>query len=339
MSDGIADEGNQHEDYRNGYQQAFGPRVPDVLNPQAPLYREVGETDKHAVESEDEHRAKRYHRDDAQPQAVEAARQIDNAIHRQQVNGVIEGDVQAEAVLVDVPVEESDARQQGGQSYGEVTAQPGALEQARLPEQVTHEEEAQAAHKPVEGDVGGKVILFVGTIQQHTEQRERQHDSLSVTATVAEVGDDVHQQQREEEPGHPVELAGETGVQLSEQRARNGLQKLRRAEFSLLDGVLGYPVGIVDGVIYNIRYKQRAGVFLQRLLCRGGGLLQVAGDEKERREDDRCQILQVESILLLWQMAEHHHRHAEGFCPVYPVHPVLHESCPTYILRNNIHRP
>jgi len=60
-------------------------------------------------------------------------------------------------------------------------------------------------------------------------------------------------------------------------------------------------------------------VLLECCPLRGYGLFQIARHEEEGREDDGGEVLQMERVCLMGQVAEHHHRHAEGFHPVDPV--------------------
>ena len=195
--------------YGEGEEGTGGPVVGDVGEVEDLLEGEVDEADEDAVQAEDEHRADGDNSYEAEPDGVKTSAEVDDGIDGEQVHRVIEQDVQHEAVFVDVPVEEEEAQGEGGASDGDVFSDTCRLQPASLTEQVTHKEEANAAHKTVEGDVRCEVPVFVGTVEHHADDTQQQHDCFSVSLSMADVRHPVHQEQGEQEPSHAVEFAGE----------------------------------------------------------------------------------------------------------------------------------
>ena len=69
----------------------------------------INNADKDAMESEDEHRADRNNRNEADFDAVETSAEMYDAQNRKEIDHVKEGDVQDKSLFVDMPVEEDNA--------------------------------------------------------------------------------------------------------------------------------------------------------------------------------------------------------------------------------------
>ena len=205
----IDDKRQKRELDGKGEEGTGGPVVGDVGEVEGLFEGEVDEADEDTVEAEDEHRADGDECDQAEPDGVQASAEVDDGKDGEEVHHVIEQDVQHEAVFVDVPVEEQEAKDEGGTSDGDVFSDTRHLQPACLTEQVAHEEETDAAHKTMEGDVRRIVPVFVGTVEHHADEAQQQHDCLSVSLAMTDVRHPVHQEQGEQEPGHAVEFAGE----------------------------------------------------------------------------------------------------------------------------------
>ena len=65
-------------------------------------------------------------------------------------------------VLVDMPVEQDQAGEQGGGADKQVSSEILLLQFSPLLVEIAHEEETQAADKSVVGYVWGVVVIFVG---------------------------------------------------------------------------------------------------------------------------------------------------------------------------------
>lgn len=79
-------------------------------------------------------------------------------------------------------------------------------------EEVTHEKETNTTDESVECDVGGKVVVFVGAIENHANDRNDEHDESALFLSVADICNPVHQKQCRQKPGDTVEFTGEIRV-------------------------------------------------------------------------------------------------------------------------------
>ncbi len=73
--------------------------------------------------------------------------------------------MEGEYVFVDMPVEEDEACQSGGDAYGQVFFKVECFEVPPLLKEVAQEEETKATYQAVISNIGGIVIVFVGTIE------------------------------------------------------------------------------------------------------------------------------------------------------------------------------
>jgi hypothetical protein len=62
-------------------------------------------------------------------------------------------------------------------------------------EEVPHEEEANTTDESVESDIRGKVVVFIGTIENHANDSDDEHDGSALFLSVTDVCDPVHQKQ------------------------------------------------------------------------------------------------------------------------------------------------
>ena len=115
---------------------------------------------------------------------------------------------------MDVPVEEYEAEQQGGSADQYILSETELFQLITMLEEIAHEEKTETTYKAMIGDVWNSVIIFVHTIENHGDDRNDQHEALSVFAPIEHICQDVHQEQRNQEPGDTVEFAGETAVEL-----------------------------------------------------------------------------------------------------------------------------
>lgn len=121
------------------------------------------------MESEDKHRADRDDGDKTDLDAVETSADVDNAKYRKEIDHVKESNMQDESVFVDMPIEESNAEEKGGDAYEEVFPEVEVFQIACITEEISHKEKAEAAYESVECDIRRKVPVFIGTIECDTE--------------------------------------------------------------------------------------------------------------------------------------------------------------------------
>ena len=175
------------------------------------------------MEAEDEHRADRDDRNETDFDAVETSAEVDNAKDGKEIDHVIESNMQDESVFVDMPVEESNAEEKGGDAYEEVFPEVEALQIVCMTEEIPHEEKAEAAYESVECDIGRKMPIFIGAIEYDADDGKNEHNSLSIVNPIANVCDPVHEEEGKQKPCNPIQLAGKTRVQLSEKCPEDGL--------------------------------------------------------------------------------------------------------------------
>ena len=61
------------------------------------------------------------------------------------------------------------------------------LEPTFLLEEVAHKEETEATDQTMIGDIGGIMIVFVGSIEYHGDDGKYQHDNFSMFALIEHV--------------------------------------------------------------------------------------------------------------------------------------------------------
>ena len=152
------------------------------------------------MESEDEHRADRDDRNETDLDAVETSAEVDNAEDGKEIDHVIEGDVQDEAVFVNMPVKECNAEEKGGDAYEEIFLEVEAFQIVCMSEEIPHEEKAEAAYKSVECDIWRKVPVFIDTIEYNADDGKDKHNSLSIVNPTANVCNPVHEEKGKKKP-------------------------------------------------------------------------------------------------------------------------------------------
>jgi len=153
----------------SGEQEALPPVVGDIGLAGQVFKAVVEYADEDAVEAEDDHRADGDGGDESQAQTVEASAEVDDRVDGEQVDNIEEEDVEHKPALMEMPIEEEKAEQQGRQADGKVAVETDRLQATCLAEEATHEEEAQTAHEAVEGDIGSEVVVLVGSVESDAE--------------------------------------------------------------------------------------------------------------------------------------------------------------------------
>ena len=197
---GNVDEREKQKLNGNGQENAFRQVVGDVRNVELLFKCEVNDSDEDAMESEDEHRADRDERNETDLDAFETSAEVDNAKYGKEIDHVKESNMQDESVFVDMPVEESNAEEKGGDAYEEVFPEVEAFQIVCMTEEIPHEEKAEAAYESVKGDIGRKMPVFIGAIEYDADDGQDEHNSLSIMNPIANVCNPVHEEKGEQEP-------------------------------------------------------------------------------------------------------------------------------------------
>ena len=85
----------------------------------------VNDTDNHPVEAEDHHGADGDIDDDLGFELVSAAPKVDDGEDWEETNNEIEGDVDDDITLIDMPIEEDEAKWEGGDANEEIFFEVG----------------------------------------------------------------------------------------------------------------------------------------------------------------------------------------------------------------------
>lgn len=115
------------DDYRkqsqfNGNCQdgGFGCRIADVWDVKRSLNDEIDDANEHSMEAEDDHSADGDIDNDLGSESVCATPKVDDGEDWEETNNEIEGDVDKDVALVDMPIEKDEAKGKGGDANEEI---------------------------------------------------------------------------------------------------------------------------------------------------------------------------------------------------------------------------
>lgn len=96
-------------------------------------------------------------------------------------------------VFVNMPVKKAETKDYGKNTNKEILLKVEILEIARLLEQIAHEKETETTNKPMIGDIGGIVIVFIGTVKYDTDNGKYEHYNYPMFLTIAYICYPMHQ--------------------------------------------------------------------------------------------------------------------------------------------------
>ena len=120
MSFGIDDDGKQSQFNANSQDDGFRYVIADVWDLKRLFYDEVDDAHEHSVEAEDDHRADWDVDDDWGFVFVCTAPEVDDGEDREETDDEIEGDMSDEIILIDMPIEEDEAKSEGRNANEEI---------------------------------------------------------------------------------------------------------------------------------------------------------------------------------------------------------------------------
>ena len=130
----------------NSQEDGFWYRIADVWDVKCLFYDEVDDAHEHAVEAEDDHRADGDIDNDSGSDLVSAAPKVYDGEDREETNDEIEGDVNEDVTLIDMPIKEDEAQSEGGDANEEIFFEVRFFQITGLAQYVSQEEERDTAH-------------------------------------------------------------------------------------------------------------------------------------------------------------------------------------------------
>ncbi len=110
MSFGIDADGKQSQFNANSQDDGFRYVIADVWDLKRLFYDEVDDTHEHSVETEDNHGANGDIDDDLGFESVCAVPEVGDGEDGEETNDEIEGDMNEDVTLIDMPIEEDEAK-------------------------------------------------------------------------------------------------------------------------------------------------------------------------------------------------------------------------------------
>ena len=110
------------------------------------FYDEVNDAHEYSVETEDDHGTNGDIDNDLGFELVNAAPEVDDGEDGKETNDEIEGDVNEDVTLIDMPIKEDEAQSEGGDANEEIFFEVRFFQITGLAQYVSQEEERDTAH-------------------------------------------------------------------------------------------------------------------------------------------------------------------------------------------------
>lgn len=203
----ILDEWKKYQDDANSNENAFVPIVSDIGETKCFFQTKVDDTNNDTMKTEDNECADGDGCNNVGFDVVDRAEKINETVNGKQVDDIIENNMKQETVFVDMTIENNEAQKQGRDADKKILCRAYFSEPVHLTKQIAHEEKTYTSDKSVICQIWRIVIIFVSTIEYDTDNGYDKHQNLSMFLAIADVCNQLHYKQCNQEPGYPIQFA------------------------------------------------------------------------------------------------------------------------------------
>ena len=184
---------------------------------------------------------------------VEQFAAVEHTEEETDIDRVEEGDVQEEDVFVEMPIKEQQTDGETAYEAQDALAGVDAAKEMVLPHDIAQVVIRQSAEDADGGQVGQKLPVFVGGIEEKRGYAERDHDKMLVSRLATEVYRDMHDEYGRQIPQWAVEGFAERVLMFAEQGTEQGAYGVEKVgQGIVVHVVFHYPVGIDEGIVDEV---------------------------------------------------------------------------------------